>query len=141
MGFDGANGLQGPIGPNNMYFGTSSTYLAIPSYGDIVDISVQPNLSYVYNQWVVVYNELANFYDAGYDEVSTTYSLFIGSVNSYSTYSGTLSIVTQKSIGVGKTYSLWYVNLSGAMGTRGLQGNDVSIGATGAQGSTGCLSE
>lgn len=137
MGFDGANGLQGPIGPNNMYFGTSSTYLAIPSYGDIVDISVQPNLSYVYNQWVVVYNELANFYDAGYDEVSTTYSLFIGSVNSYSTYSGTLSIVTQKSIGVGKTYSLWYVNLSGAMGTRGLQGNDGSIGATGAQGSTG----
>jgi hypothetical protein len=132
--------LTGARGQGDEYFATSDTYMPIPDIENIVVLSTQKNLAYTPGQWVVVYNNTGGFYvDNDYDDDDVSSSIFYGEIETYDPVTGSMSIVTESSLGVGATYSNWVINLSGNMGPQGpsYSGGSGSIGSTGPQGPIG----
>ena len=127
IGGTGPQGNIGDIGPQGMngdlYYGTSSTTLAIPDVGYVVNIQFPNNLAYSIGQNVIIANTMESYYaDPDYDDDDYQSGFFEGQVEWYDTITGTMSIVTSYSQGVGMTYSFWYINLSGLSGIDGATG-------------------
>jgi hypothetical protein len=81
---------------------------------------------------------MSGFYsdnDYYYDDSNS--GIFYGQIDSYDPTSGSMSIITQASDGVGNTFSFWYLNLSGNMGPQGVYGPTGYQGVVGPQGTTG----
>jgi len=109
-GIDGSSGTSGLSG--DIYHGTSSTTIVVPTVGNVVDFVIQPSLSYTYGQTVVLFDYFPNLYVDEYS-VDDSGGYIIGDVDSYDKNTGSMSIVVNYSESVGNTYSLWYVNLGG----------------------------
>ena len=123
QGNQGTIGSQGVSGQSDRYQSTSTTTFGIPNVGSTVSLIIGTALSYTINQSTVVSHDTINF--------------FQGSVFSYTPNNGSLVITCETATySVGKTYSTWTINLSGAVGTQGPIGVGVQ-GATGSQGVQG----
>ena len=132
--------LTGARGEADKYFATSNTYMAVPSAENVVEIVTQKNLAYSIGQWVIVTNNLSGFYvDNDYDDDDSSSGLFYGQIDSYDQTSGTMSIITESSYGIGQTFSFWYLNLSGNMGPQGASAVGNVGGVTGAAGNQGYI--
>ena len=118
-GPQGNTGATGPIGPTgfaDIYTGTSSTTIVVPSVGYPLEFVTQPGLAYTSGQSVVMYNTPPDLYvDDDYSEDSNS-AYMIGEIDYYYFDSGSMSIVVDYSSGVGTTFSMWYINLSGQVG-------------------------
>ena len=134
IGQTGPQGDQGLIGPtgstgvSDIYRGTSSTTIVVPDTGYPIQFVTQPNLSYSPGQSVIVYNSAPDLYvDDDYSDDSTS-AYMIGEIDYYYSDTGTMSLVIDYSIGVGTTFSMWYINLSGQVGKGfNLIGNTYSV--------------
>jgi hypothetical protein len=100
------------------YYGTSSTPLQLPQVGYVVNLTTQKRLSYRPMQELLCY-------DIGYqnymidDYVDDSGTFFTGTVDSYNSTTGQLSLVVDYSSGWGltnnsgivPTYSNWHINI------------------------------
>jgi hypothetical protein len=122
-GPQGPQGIQGPKGDTgdegDKYHTTSTTSLTIASSGTITLYTVDLHLDYSVAQTVIIAYDLANHMH--------------GEVVSYNQTTGALVVALKNKTGSG-TYSSWQVNLDGAVGIQGPQGDP---GPTGPQGATG----
>ena len=113
-------GSTGPQGKSSLYYGTSSTYLAVPDFGTIVNLYTQLDLSFTSGQSVIITHDLNSLYiDDDYDEEYSTYGYFQGVIESYDPNTGQLYVFTQYTYMTGSTYSFWYINLAGGPGLTG----------------------
>ena len=134
----GEPGIQGKVGPTGPgYFGTSNTYLSIPSVEQVVKLYTQPNLGFSSNQTVLVKSDLINYANSYYNDVDDQELLFYGSVDFYNTNTGLLSLITTSSKNIGLTSNHWYINLSGDVSQISSTYSQGVIGATGPRGATG----
>ncbi len=125
-GTNGATGATGADGLNgDRYATTSATSFTIPAVSASVTFTVGTGLSYSLNQTVVV------------TPTATPANLFRGTVTSYNSGTGSITIQCTSTSAAGNTYSAWTVNLDGATGTAGATGATGPTGVTGAAGSNG----
>ncbi|MCW5906288.1 MAG: hypothetical protein KIS94_00370 [Chitinophagales bacterium] len=125
QGTVGATGATGPVGPTgatgadgDRYSTTSSTSMSITSNASRT-FTVETGLAYSIGQVVKVANTSSRF--------------IVGTITSYNSSNGTMTITASSSSGSG-TYNSWEVNLNGAVG-----GPAGPAGATGATGATGSI--
>ena len=111
-GFSGSGATGATGNPGDRYSTTSSTSLTIASSGTI-SLTVGTGLAYSAAQSVIIANDGSNY--------------MTGTVNSYNSGTGVMSVIITASAGSG-TFTSWSVNLAGAVG---------AVGATGAPGATG----
>ena len=124
IGSTGSQGIQGNIGPQgnigntglsgDRYSTTSTTNLTIASNGTIYLITANTGLAYTSAQNVIVSYDINNHMH--------------GQVISYNTTTGNLSVDVKNKSGSGN-YSLWTVNLDGAVGIAGADGVSISNAA------------
>jgi len=110
------------------YRGTSSTQIVVPEPGYFVTFNTQNNLAYTPGETVIMYDTYPNLYmvdDYVEDSVSGN---IIGTVDSYDTLTGSMSVVVDYSESIGNTYSYWYINLSGKTGVAST--TDLSLSGT-----------
>ena len=131
IGATGPTGFTGPTGPtgqkgedSDIYetFSTNTIDLANLIYNELINITVEPNLSYSIGQEVSVGASADNF--------------FLGFVESYNKLNGDMELRVNYFIGF-ITASYWEVNLSGAPGKDGSTGPTGSTGPIGLTGFTG----
>ena len=110
-------GPTGPTGPG--YSGTSSTTVEIPEPGYVIYLDTQPHLAWTPGQEVIIYNEIPNLIveDDYYEDGTTSY--MVGTVDYYNKSTGSFSFVVNESVGIGTTFSTWYLNLTGLNGEIG----------------------
>lgn len=112
-GTSGTSGIDGTSGTSSSgFYGTSSTELKMPIYGNIVEIQTQSYLGYSTDQWVIVSSSSEYAVGPYYDEF--TDPLFYAIVDDYNNETGLLNLVCQYSTLAGITFSQWFINLSGA---------------------------
>jgi hypothetical protein len=125
-GATGPTGPQGPTGldglPGDKYHTTSNSTLTIAASGTITAITNDLGLDYSTAQTVILAYDLSNHMH--------------GEVVSYNKTTGALVVDLKHKDGSG-TYSLWEINLQGAVGVAGPQGPTGATGATGPQGPQG----
>ena len=104
---------QNANGSGDRYYATSSSLLAIPSIGNTLEFSTQPNLSYTVGQIVLISTTFSeSFYgDVDYTSDFDLIPSFQGEIEFYDSVSGTMSIITTFSKQVGLTFSNWILNL------------------------------
>lgn len=119
-GATGATGATGPVG--DKYATTSVTSLTIACSGTIT-FTVQTGLAYSAGQSVIIANSVSN--------------LMIGTVVSYTTGTGAMTVTLGSGCAGSGTYTSWAVNLNGAPGPAGPQGPTGPTGLTGTAGATG----
>ena len=125
VGNPGPPGSTGNTGtPGDLYSTTSNTTIDLDTLnlGDTLTLVVSAGLAYSKVQSILVANSVSNYFYA-----------------TVSSYSGTnLNIVTGTESKEGSgTHSSWTVNLAGAVGQAGPQGNAGTTGTTGDRGTTG----
>ncbi len=128
----GAQGAQGPQGATgstgtagDRYATTSTTTLTIAAHGSIT-LTIGTGLAYTPAQAVII----------AYDDANHMH----GTITAYNTGTGSLTVSLQHKSGSG-TYSVWTVNLDGAIGPQGAQGFQGPQGDTGPQGAQGDTGE
>lgn len=127
QGIQGVQGVQGIAG--DKYQTTSSSPITIPVVGAIVTFVIGTNLSYSPNQTVIV------------SSILDVNDHFHGSVVSYNSGTGSITLTCTDTDFAGETYSSWAVNLAGAVGTQGEQGIQGIQGDAGVNGSQGIQGE
>jgi hypothetical protein len=123
-GATGPIGITGATGPSGVdgdrYHTTSTSTFTIGGTGNITVFTADLNLDYSIAQTIILAYDLNNHQHC--------------EVNSYNKTTGELTLRKTTSSGSG-TYSLWEINLDGAVGIQG------ATGPTGPQGSTGSIGE
>ncbi len=119
-GANGATGSTGPVG--DRYAASSTNSLTIACSGTIT-FNIQTGLAYSAGQSIIIANSAS--------------LLMIGTVSSYTSATGSITVILGAGcVGTG-TYSSWAVNLNGAPGPAGAQGPTGPTGLTGPSGSNG----
>lgn len=127
-GLTGSTGATGPIGTAGIdgdRYHTNSTTLLTLQLGSLNLYTSDLNLSYSIGQQIKIANTSSAYFDA--------------TVNSYDPSTGQLTATATNFVGSG-SFSLWEINLSGAIGVQGATGATGAMGltgATGVRGSTG----
>jgi hypothetical protein len=106
------------------YATTSKTSLALVASGSVT-LTVETGLKYSVGQVAIIANDTTHY--------------MIGTVSSYSSTTGQLSVSISSKVGTG-TFTSWTVNLNGAAGPAGATGPagpQGNVGSTGPSGPTG----
>ena len=124
-GLTGSQGATGPTGPaGDRYYGTSANNFAVPSIGDVLNLTTAPDLSFSTNQYALVSNYAGTF--------------FISRVLSYTSSNGGITLDVEYVSGSTSDLSGHYINLSGSVGVgTGTFSGGTGSGATGPAGATG----
>jgi hypothetical protein len=124
-GLTGSQGATGPTGPTgDRYYGTSANNFAVPSIGDVLNLTTAPDLSFSTNQYALVSNYAGTF--------------FISRVLSYTSSNGGITLDVEYVSGNTSDLSGHYINLSGNVGIgTGTFSGGTGSGATGPTGATG----
>ena len=125
-GAAGPTGATGAAGANgDRYATTSATSFNIPSAAGSATFTVATGLSYSVGQSIVVAS------------TATPTDLFHGSVTSYNSGTGSMTVLCASATGSGNTYSSWTANLDGTVGAAGATGATGAAGSNGTNGATG----
>jgi hypothetical protein len=121
-GTSGESGTAGTSGFSGDKYATESLTSVTLPISESVILTVETDLSYTIGQTVVVAHDNSNF--------------FTGSVSSYDSSNGelTLSVISSTGLGI---YNTWDVNLDGVVGAAGTAGTSGIAGTSGTSGTAG----
>ena len=108
----------GKRGWSDKYYCISDSFITIPPVNGVVSLQTQKNLAWSNGQYAKVANQKDTFYTIGdYFEDDSQAKKFLAQVDSYDKETGELILVNYKSDTIGATGSIWYINLSGELGS------------------------